>query len=436
MIKPKIGLFFIYHPLEEGTEKSDIIISKVKEKLSNRNVDLIIYSKVVMDERTSKEAGKYFNENDIDILCVVAITWFSDDLVQDVLEYVSKPIITWGLPSVNSGSLCGIQQLDSVLNELNRTYFFIYGDMDDEDIYNKILTISKAASLYDLLKFSSFGLIGYRTSGMTEVTFDEIGLKKKIGPKIIHISWDVFLKEVEKIDINEAKRNWKKISEKVGKVSNDERFGIYSMKIYEALKKFIKQYSLKGFAVECYPDHMGEFCLPISLLADEGIVGGCEGDINSTVAMYIISELTGMPVHNTDFLYIYEKENAILYSHCGSGSFYLAENNEKIELAPVRLQNKGVCVLYPSKTGNVTLVNLVGRENTYRLCAIKGEAIHVEMDFAGNPIKVKMPVLYNEILNVTSDKGFGHHWMIGYGDITEELGYLSRLMKVDSISII
>ena len=35
---------------------------------------------------------------------------------------------------------------------------------------------------------------------------------------------------------------------------------------------------------------------------DEGVVVGCEADMNSTVAMYILSRLSGGPVHNTDGL--------------------------------------------------------------------------------------------------------------------------------------
>ena len=92
-------------------------------------------------------------------------------------------------------------------------------------------------------------------------------------------------------------------------------------------------------------------------------------------------------------------------------------------------------MLFPFKPGKVTLVNLVGRKDTYRMCVISGEAIRTEMVFIGNPTRVRIPIMVNEFLEMVADEGFGHHWMIGYGDVRAELIYLASLNGVKVVSI-
>lgn len=186
--------------------------------------------------------------------------------------------------------------------------------------------------------------------------------------------------------------------------------------------------------MECYPELMGEVCLAYSLLSEQGIPCSCEGDVNSLVSMLVLYLLTETPVHNTDLLTPYEEENSILFSHCGSGGFSLAENSKLISLSPVRLANRGVCVLFPARAGEVTLVNLVGRRGTYRMCIVEGEALPTKMLFAGNPVKVKLPIPVKEFLQIIADNGFGHHWMIGYGNVKEEIEMFCRLVGLRYVS--
>lgn len=152
----------------------------------------------------------------------------------------------------------------------------------------------------------------------------------------------------------------------------------------DVLEKVGLEYGLEGFCVKCYPGYMGKICLGYSLLSEEGIVCGCEGDVNNTVSMKILYELTGQPIHNTDLLYLDQELNTILFSHCGSGGFSIADKNENIHLGAVRLANSGVCALFPAKPGRVTLANLIGRKGTFRMSVMTGDAITSGMEFPGN----------------------------------------------------
>ena len=65
-----------------------------------------------------------------------------------------------------------------------------------------------------------------------------------------------------------------------------------SIKYYQALKSLVDEYALEALAVKCYTTYMGKVCLGYSLLAEEGIVSSCEGDVTSALTMKLLYELT------------------------------------------------------------------------------------------------------------------------------------------------
>ena len=330
MLKPKVGFFMLCYPGEEGRKEAPSLFQKAALELKKLNLDVVVIEEVVEDENSAHRAAQEFKREDVDVICLVEGTWSSDYLALDILEEVNVPIITWGLPGIRKGSLCGVQQLDCVLKELGKPYKFIYGSVEEREPYEKIEGYVKAASLKRILRKARLGLVGYRIKGMTEVTFDELELKSLLGPRIVHFGLGELKNEMGKVRYEEAKRIWEEVKKKVGKVKVEEKEGINSIGAYLVFKKWIGKENLSGLAVECYPDFMGQVCLAYSLLGEEGIPGSCEGDVNSLTAMIILHFLTEIPVHNTDLLAVYPEDNSIVFSHCGSGAFSLAEEREKI----------------------------------------------------------------------------------------------------------
>jgi L-arabinose isomerase len=143
--------------------------------------------------------------------------------------------------------------------------------------------------------------------------------------------------------------------------------------------------------------------------------------------MLILSLLTGQPTHNTDWLDPMP-DGSIVFTHCGSGSYSLAEKREEITLAPVRLAHQGVCSLFPARPGFVTLVNLMPRGDDYQMAVMEGEAIETEMVFPGNPLRVRFSTPCERIINWIYEEGIGHHWIAGYGYVRRELEDLACMI--------
>lgn len=431
-LKPRVGFCIVDNPLEVGSDQSDSILKKAVKELSGNELELLIYPKVVNNNLDMKKAGHFFYQEKADVMLVMQTTWSDDYHVTDLLEYIDVPVCLWAIPGMENGSLCGVFQLGVVLSEIDKKYEIFFGDINDKKIHAQIVSYCRAVGLKSYLRKQRIGLVGYRVPGMTEVTFDELELKRKFGPRLIHFGVNSIQKMSENIDGNEATKLWNDIKGSGIKIEVTENDGMSSCITYLALKQLSEEHGIKGFAVECYPGLMGQVCLAASLLARDGIAVACEGDVNSALAMMILIYLTGKPVHNTDILNP-DSENSIVYSHCGSGDFSLARDKNDIKLCPVRLQDCGVCVTFLPKLGDITLVNIVGRKDTYRISAIEAYSQETKMVFPGNPVSARFNIPVDRYIDTVVKNAIGHHWVIGYGKVKQELGYFSQLVEVKFI---
>jgi L-arabinose isomerase len=190
------------------------------------------------------------------------------------------------------------------------------------------------------------------------------------------------------------------------------------------MKQLVQEYDLGAITIDCYPRYMGRTCVGFSLLADDGITCACEADVHVAILAWIIQRLSGKPTNHIDTLDVDIAQNTVVGGHCGACSLQLASPGTAI-VGPVRLSNDGACVMFPCRGGPVTMVNLVGRTGSFRAWIITGMAIETKLVFPGNPIMIKLDLPVSEFLSIADKKGFGHHWLVGYGT-----SYVPVLLKL------
>jgi L-fucose isomerase-like protein len=255
---------------------------------------------------------------------------------------------------------------------------------------------------------------------MTHTSPNEFMLKKVVGPRVAPIDLARLMERAAKFPKDQALSLWATVVQRAGRSEVAEAEALDSMGFCLALKELIAEHQLDAIAVGCYPRLMGRVCLAASLLADEGIPLACEGDVHGAVGQLMLSLLTGGPTHNTDWLEPLH-DGSIVFTHCGSGSFSLAEKAADIRLASVRLTGQGVCALFPARPGPVTLVSLLALPAGYQCALLEGEALRTEMVFPGNPLRVRFGRTAQELIEWVAAEGIGHHWMAGYGHVGREL---------------
>ena len=461
----RLGVAVVASPLEVGASEAPVLQERVCKALADSaqpgllptlpagdpygdgrvgklpaRLEILPFARAVTDPFTAVAAGRYFYEQRVDALCVVAASWFEDYLLLDLLEECDVPLIAWARPGMETGSLCGMQQLGFVLQALGKSHTIIFDELESRTALERARTYALAAAVRRQLRRARLGFMGHRVEGMTEATGHELAMKKTLGPRIVGLDTPQFLERVARVSVESAAASWAEIQGQVGGVTASPEAGIASVQVYTVLKEVIAETGLDALAIGCYPHLMGKVCLAASLLGEEGIPLGCEGDINGALGMLILTRLTRQPVHNTDLLDPIPAHNSIVYSHCGSGGFSLARSPAEITLGPVRLMNRGLCCLFTARPGECTLLNLAPTMSGYRLGVLYGQALettpvnYTGMVFPGNPLEVQFRSGYREILAWMAENGLGHHWMAAYGNLRPALADLAGMVGLELLT--
>jgi len=429
-IRPRVGVTSVASPLEVGADRAPASLDSLASLLEERGVGVVRSRAPVMTAEDASRVGVEFAAARVDALAVAPASWFEDYLLLDLLEECDVPLLLWPLPGMETGALCGTQQLTWYLRELQKPCEVVFGEHVAGENLATALAFLRAAALRRRLRRSKVGLAGYRVRGMTEVAVNELAMKKVLGPRIVHLDVPALLESARAASRDETRRLWQQVRQRAGAVRLTDADGLESVAMYLAAARLASEHRLDALTIGCYPNLMGKVCLAASLLADEGIPLGCEGDVNAAVEMLVLQLLSGGPTHNTDWLEPLP-DGTVVFTHCGSGSFRLAERAEDVTLAPVRLMSQGLCVLFPAKPGPVTLLNLAPSGAGYQLAILEGEAVHAEMVFPGNPLRVRFAQPVSTLIAWITREGIGHHWVAAYRHHGREIAYLAQMSGPD-----
>lgn len=429
VLVPRVGVGSLSSPLEVGAGRAPQAAAELATVLTGLGCEVIELGPVDTPDRAAA-AGRRLAEAHVQAAALVATSWFEDYLVLDLLEECRLPVLLWSLPGMETGALCGVQQLTAYLRQLGVAHRAVYGPLESCDAERGAKEFLRAAALGHRLRRARIGLGGHRVAGMTEVSVNEFALKKALGPRIVPLDMVQLLARADQLPEEPAQQQWQELCRRAGACRVSTADGLDSMRIYAAVKELVDQYRLDALTIGCYPHLMGRVCLAASLLADEGVPMGCEGDANGAVGQLLLTLLTGQPTHNTDWLEPLE-DGSVVLTHCGSGSFSLAQSPELVQLASVRLMGQGVCALFPAKPGPMTLVNLLPRGDGYQLALLEGEALVTEMVFPGNPLRVRFACPTPQLIEWIHAQGIGHHWMAGYGHVGAEIRQWARIAGPD-----
>lgn len=410
---PKVAVIGLSSPLEVGAAEAPEAAQALARWLVKSGCAVVSLGAVDTAEK-SRATGQRFAEEQVQAVVAVATSWFEDYLVLDLLEEWPAPLLLWSVPGMETGALCGMQQLTCFLKQLDAPYAAVFGSLENRDSREQALAYLQAAALKSRLRRARIGLAGQRIGGMTHTAPHEFMLKKALGPRVVPLDLPLLLQRAAEFSPAETGPLWQQLTCRAGACRVPEAAGLEAMGVYLALRELVVAEGLNALTVGCYPHLMGRVCLAASRLADEGIPLACEGDVNGAVGQLLLQLLSGQPTHHTDWLNPLP-DGTVVLTHCGSGSFQLAASPKDITLADVRLMGQGVCALFPAKPGPVTLVNLTPTAGGYQMALLEGEARPTEMVFPGNPVRVEFSQPTGELIDWIHEQGLGHHWMVGYG---------------------
>ncbi len=432
--QPLIGLYGVLEKTEQGWEEAGSTLAEVARQLSAAGLAVVQARELVVDEASADRASGQLLGANPDLLLAVVITWSFDHLSWRIVKALDRPLAILAIPGIRAGSIVGAHQLGSLFTDLEIERAIFYGDPRAPSTYAPLAAYARAAAVRRRLQRGKIAFVGRRTPGMTPIAFDEVEIMARFGTQVVSYGWEEIFEAVKGTAAADVRAATSRLRDRVGSVTSDDQSVRDAVALYLGLKGIAEAQGILAYGLGCYPHLAGTACLVTSLLSDDGIPAACEGDMNAGLAMFLVQELSGEPAHFGEILQIDEADNSIMSSHCGCAAPGLAEKPEDIALTPVRIWERGVCIRFPAKASpHATYLNLVGRKGNYRLCAVSGSAVKTGMLFEGNPVRFKPSCSWQRLLQAIDEHGFGHHWMMGYTDMTAELKVFCRLAGIKGV---
>ena len=200
------------------------------------------------------------------------------------------------LTSGKSNSLAASMEILSYLRQHDIRGEIIHGST--AYIAQRIRLLETVEQAYWQLQGSRLGIIGQPSDWLISSHADKEIVRKRLGIELVDIPMQTLI-------------------EKVGNACEDVMPG--ALRIYEALKHIVSDYSLQGFTLRCF-DLLSAVrntgCLALAKLNSEGYVAGCEGDVPAMLSMMMVRSLLGISGFQANPASIDPDTGEMLFAHC------------------------------------------------------------------------------------------------------------------------
>jgi len=418
-----IGLFVVASSvIKRQQEFGEEVKRKVSELLKEEEIKVF---DLVVDVKSAEEIVRKL-KNEISG-CIIVVATGGTQQITRTLSTINKPTLIWAHPSQNS--LPSSLEAYSKLKDSYPVKIF-YSPLNSTALptINSFIRVCKAI---EKLKNSKIGCVGESPTWPLTPTVERT--IKNLGPSIVKINVSELVDKMEKVDIDKAKKFCDALKEKFGEieVSDDDVFK--GCKCYFAMRELISKYKLSAITIRCFDLLSYNFtaCIGMSLCNDEGIIAGCEADLQATLTMMIVSFIADQPCWMANPSRIDEKRNTITLSHCTIAT-KMIKNFSKATLLPHMESGKGVAVRGPLENREVTLVRLGGNLN--KMLIARGKIIRSDMrekDLCRTQAEVKLSGKVRDWL----DNTLGNHQILMYGNWESELIDFCKFKKIEPIIV-
>jgi len=268
-----------------------------------------------------------------------------------------------------------------------------------------------------------------RPDGFQIAGFDELAVKKIFGTEITKVSMYEFTNTIRSIEEKEIDRDMevqKKIFD-IPQKSLTEARGI--SRVYLAVKKVAQERHLQSYAPDCWPELRDNDKTPIcpanGRMNAEGVMASCECDVDGSLTLMLEYALSGTTPWMADFVNLIQKNDTLLFWHCGNGPYDLSNGKPKIEQV-----FGGLAQVNSLKAGTATVCRLNSIRGEFTLHAGVGEVVQGDPLLKGTNLTIRMKGGNMKFVESLLANGIPHHNALVYGDYLEELKEFANLMKI------
>lgn len=404
------------------------------------NIDILLSQGPLVDPIEARNFGYKICSENVNGIIIFFDSWSEPSVAMALVQEIKYlPIALWGFPMFeykgsleSTGSFVGFTVFAAALKRLDIKYKYIYGLPEEKKIVKDVLGFINTAVALKSLRTTRMGIVGYSAMSIYSGTFDHLLLRGLIGPEVVQIDTYSLIRIADGANKNQYGQflnNVKKYAKIAEDIKNDclEKEG----RIYFAIKELIKLYNLDSINIKCQYEFSQEYkCIPcpaLSLIAEEGIVTGCEGDVLTTISQVILHHISGQIITYGDVLNVQEGE--VIFSACGFAPYSLAQDPDKVKLCDIGYTGfSGPIVSLVLKKGKVTFMRLGEKKGGFIMSIGTGEGKDSELRQGKFPaLRFKINGTQDKFLNLLS----AQHFALCYGDYTNELVDLCNFLNIE-----
>jgi len=412
----KVGMYSLFSPIHDEDAISQTLEQFVKDLSKNIEVEEI------NDEILSSD-----KKEEYDLITVFVKTGGTENIFKEIFDKLEGPVILVATSLHNS--LAASMEILSWVKSQDRRGKILHGK--PTEIAKEMENLIKIKETKDKLANSRLGLIGEPSDWLIDSHIDKQAVQDRWGLEVIEIPIQEVLDEYHNIHEERAQNLINEFTDKATSIEEpSENDLMKAAKVYFALKNIVNRYDLNSLTIRCF-DLVTELettgCLALSLLNNEGIVAGCEGDIPATVSMMITYYLTGNIPFMANPVSLNIKNNKVKFAHCTvatkSVNDYIIRSHFETGI--------GVGIQGEIKKGNITVFKLGGKkldhiafQNAQLINNLNSEfacRTQVLLDFDGDNISyfLKNPI--------------GNHHILVEGNHSEILNQFVESLEFDTI---
>lgn len=437
----RIGFVTLSHR-DYQDEAAEVMRQKAIACLKSGNADIVAPDGDITDFETGWRAGQQLAGKDLAGVILFLSTWVECSAVMALVREVEHlPLFLWGYPmfryqnaDCSTGSYVSYAMVKGSLDRGGYRFTKLLA-LPDESVIPTLHRFIVAAGARQALRREKIGLIGYTSMSIYPGSFDHLFLRRFIGPEVDHVDSYSLIRLAERAseqEIKDALSHLQTFAQLAEDVSSEALRK--SMGIYVALHRLCQDRHWAGFTIKCQYEFSKEYamapCVPVSLMAEEGVSAACEGDMLCAVSMRILFHLSGKVTAYGDA--IHHAENTLKLSSCGMLPFSLGQAPCIVRKFMPHDGFTGIQSSFVMRPERVTILRLIENCGSYILLYATGLGQETALRQGYMPA---LDILLDGDVNALVEAYAGQHFAIVYGDYGEELHSLAAMMGLLEIRI-
>lgn len=462
MRKPVLGIIGVsdgdlevHETLKEIVQAQvETIVSELKK---DGRVDVIEARCLVNSVQSAKEEAEFLKGEGVDGTIISHGVFAFPNFSAVIAKNGKGPYMLCANLNPDWPGMVSMLAAGGALDHLGIDHFRAAGDFKDKAVLDKIVSFARCAGVVNGLNGQKYGLIGGRSLGMYSATASMQDWQDKFGVDIDHTDQSEIIRLAEEVPEEQVEKAFAWLSENCGAILYDgNRLTPEKLKLqirhYEAIKKIAETQHYDFVGVKCHYEmsrHYCTECIAAAFMNDpydwdgakEPVVYACEADSDAAMTMQILKLLTGEPVLFMDVRHYDAEDDVMVFCNCGSESTYYAgqsenpaENLKNVKLYPcLEIYAGGGChVNCMTKPGRATIARLNRYKGEYRMTIIPTEFVTLPEEKMAETTK-EWPHVFARLPfdhNIFLDRFSANHCHAVYGDYTEELKIICRMLDI------